>query len=91
MLTITRRDMHGWLQQVLADDPRTVLLVTHDIEEALVLSDEVVVLTDRPARIVERTTVELPRPRTVEHLTDERFVKAKAALLGALARGRRPT
>jgi putative hydroxymethylpyrimidine transport system ATP-binding protein len=85
---ITRRDMHGWLQQVLAADPRTVLLVTHDIEEALVLCDDVIVLSDRPARIVERLHVRLPRPRGTAVVTDKRFVDDKATLLAALERGR---
>lgn len=85
---ITRRDMHGWLQQVLADDPRTVLLVTHDVEEALVLADVVIVLSDRPASIVTRLPVDLPRPRTTASLTDATFIDAKSALLDALERGR---
>ena len=85
---ITRRDMHGWLQQVLADDPRTVLLVTHDVEEALVLADVVVVLSDRPASIVAQLPVELPRPRTTAALTHPTFIEAKAELLAALERGR---
>jgi ABC-type nitrate/sulfonate/bicarbonate transport system ATPase subunit len=85
---ITRRDMHDWLQQVLVDDPRTVLLVTHDVEEALVLSDVVFVLSDRPARVVARLPVELARPRTSASVVDGAFVRAKATLLEALEKGR---
>jgi len=88
---ITRRDMQAWLQEVLADDPRTVLLVTHDVEEALVLSDVVFVLSDRPARVVERLPVALPRPRTSASLVDRAFVRAKATLLEALEQGRART
>lgn len=86
---ITRRDMHVWLQQVLADDRRTVLLVTHDVEEALVLSDVVIVLSDRPAHIVEQMPVGIPRPRTLDAVTDDAFVAAKSKLLAALEAGRR--
>jgi len=86
---ITRRDMHVWLQQVLAADRRTVLLVTHDVEEALVLSDVVIVLSDRPARIVEQMPVDLARPRTLDAVTDDAFVAAKSKLLSALEAGRR--
>ena len=86
---ITRRDMHVWLQQVLAEDRRTVLLVTHDVEEALVLSDVVIVLSDRPARIVEQMPVGIPRPRTLDAVTDDAFVAAKGKLLAALEAGRR--
>lgn len=85
---ITRRDMHVWLQQVLATDPRTVLLVTHDVEEALVLSDVVVVLSDRPARIVEQMPVAMPRPRTLDAVSGDDFVTAKSKLLRALEAGR---
>jgi ABC-type nitrate/sulfonate/bicarbonate transport system ATPase subunit len=85
---ITRRDMHGWLQEVLEADRRTVLLVTHDVEEALVLSDEVVVLSNRPGRVVERMPVDLPRPRTLDAVSSDTFVAAKSKLLRALEAGR---
>ena len=49
---ITRAEMQEWLAGALRADPRTVVLVTHDVEEALYLSDRVVVLSARPARIV---------------------------------------
>ena len=55
---ITRAEMQEWLAGALAADPRTVVLVTHDVEEALYLSDRVAVLSARPARVVE----ELERP-----------------------------
>src|SRR3954454_11510439 len=48
---ITRGEMQGWLAGALRQDPRTVVLVTHDIEEALYLCDQVVVLSSRPARV----------------------------------------
>jgi ABC-type nitrate/sulfonate/bicarbonate transport system ATPase subunit len=86
---ITRRDMHLWLQQVLAADRRTVLLVTHDVEEALVLSDVVVVLSDRPGRIVEQMPVAMSRPRPLDAVTADAFVAAKSTLLHALEAGRR--
>lgn len=85
---ITRRDLHGWLQHVVALEPRTVLLVTHDVEEALVVSDRVVVLSHRPARVVTELSVDLPRPRTTDVLADPEFVAAKAKLLAALESAR---
>ena len=60
---ITRAEMHGWLEHVLAREPRTVILVTHDVEEAVVLGDQVVVMSPRPGRVVAQVTVDLPRPR----------------------------
>ena len=88
--------MQTWLQEVwLADEDhgasvaapgrrRTVLLVTHDVEEALVLADRVVVLSDAPARIVADLDVPFPRPRRPELITDPALVAARARLLAAL-------
>src|SRR3954451_17831246 len=61
---ISRADMQAWLAGALARDPRTVLLVTHDVEEAVVLADRVVVLSPRPGRVVTEREVPMPRPRT---------------------------
>jgi ABC-type nitrate/sulfonate/bicarbonate transport system ATPase subunit len=60
---ITRSEMQQWLANALADEPRTVLLVTHDVEEALFLADRVAVLSSRPGRVVAELDVPLPRPR----------------------------
>ena len=60
---ITRAEMQEWLAEALRADPRTVVLVTHDVEEALYLSDRVVVLSARPARIVEELQAPGPRAR----------------------------
>ncbi len=85
---ITRRDLHGWLQDLHADGARTTLLVSHDVEEALVLSDHVVVLSARPGRVVAELECPWPRPRPPEIVTTSEFVAAKATLLAALASGR---
>jgi ABC-type nitrate/sulfonate/bicarbonate transport system ATPase subunit len=60
---ITRSEMQGWLSQVLASEPRTVVLVTHDVEEAVVVADRVVVMSARPGRVVAEIPVDLPRLR----------------------------
>jgi ABC-type nitrate/sulfonate/bicarbonate transport system ATPase subunit len=88
---ITRRDLHEWLAGIMATERRTVVLVTHDVEEALVLADRVVVMSDRPSRLVADLPVDLPADRT--GLTaDPAFVSQKAAVLDALASGhRRPS
>ena len=59
---LTRGDLQEWLAGALAAEPRTVLLVTHDVDEALLLSDRVLVLSPRPGRVV-RVEVALARPR----------------------------
>ena len=81
---ITRRQFQQWLEQVWLADGRTVLFVTHDVEEALVLSDRVVVLSPRPARIVTTVVCPWPRPRPVDLVTRAEVVARKAALLRAL-------
>ena len=58
---ITRLEMQGWLTNALAREPRTVVLVTHDVEEAIVLADRVAVLSPRPGRVAAELTVDLPR------------------------------
>ncbi len=84
---ITRRRMHRWLQEVLASEPHTILFVTHDVEEALVLSDRVVVLSDRPGRIIGDTVVDDPRPRPHTLITEPSFMRRKAELLTLLDAG----
>jgi ABC-type nitrate/sulfonate/bicarbonate transport system ATPase subunit len=82
---ITRAEMQEWLAGALRDDPRTVVLVTHDVEEALYLSDRVVVLSARPARIVAE--LEAPAPRAADRdaaVTDQAFVAIREQALHAL-------
>src|SRR5439155_16917291 len=69
---ITRYEMQGWLAHMLEEEPRTVVLVTHDVEEAVVLGDRVVVMSPRPGRAVAELEVALPRPR---HRTDPALVE----------------
>jgi NitT/TauT family transport system ATP-binding protein len=80
---LTRGDMQGWLAGALAREPRTVLLVTHDVEEALVLADRVLVLSPRPGRVVAELVVDLPRPR---RRTDPDLVALREQALEALTR-----
>ena len=67
--SITRAGMQEWLAQALADEPRTVVLVTHDVEEALYLADRVAVMSPRPGRIVSEIATRgaraLPRREAV--------------------------
>ena len=60
---LTRIQMQSWLAQALIKEPRTTLLVTHDVEEAVVLADRIVLLSPRPGRIVEQLHNPAPRPR----------------------------
>jgi NitT/TauT family transport system ATP-binding protein len=87
---ITRGEMQEWLAGALRADPRTVVLVSHDVEEALYLSDRIVVLSPRPARIV--TELRAPAPRAPDRdaaVTDPGFVAVREQALHAL-RGSQP-
>jgi ABC-type nitrate/sulfonate/bicarbonate transport system ATPase subunit len=82
---ITRAEMQGWLAGALAADPRTVVLVSHDVEEALYLSDRVVVLSGRPARVVAELSA--PSPRAADRdaaVTDAGFVAVRERAMTAL-------
>jgi ABC-type nitrate/sulfonate/bicarbonate transport system ATPase subunit len=79
--SITRAAMQRWLADALAQEPRTVLLVTHDVEEAIFLADRVAVLSPRPGRVVAEIDVGLPRPRDV---TSPEFGVLKRRALEAL-------
>jgi NitT/TauT family transport system ATP-binding protein len=78
---ITRAEMQAWLAQVLATEPRTVVLVTHDVEEAVVLGDRVVVMSPRPGRVVCEVPVALSRPR---RRTDPEVVALRERVLEAM-------
>lgn len=84
---ITRAEMQEWLASALRTDPRTVVLVTHDVEEALYLCDRVAVLSARPAGIVGEFSAPLRRAEDRdEAVTDASFVAAREEALRALRR-----
>jgi len=64
---LTRIRLRNELARMLDKLPRTVVLVTHDIEEAAQLADRIIVLSDRPARICSELRVDLARPRELTH------------------------
>ncbi|HEV7769319.1 MAG TPA: ABC transporter ATP-binding protein [Solirubrobacterales bacterium] len=82
---ITRAEMQEWLAAALGSDPRTVVLVSHDVEEALYLSDRVAVLSPRPARIVAELSAPHPRaPDRDAAVTDPAFVAIREQAMHAL-------
>lgn len=78
---LTRSDLHRWLQDVLPGGKRTVLLVTHDVEEALLLADRIAIVSPRPARVVAEERITFPRPRRRALTLAPQFLAAKARLL----------
>jgi ABC-type nitrate/sulfonate/bicarbonate transport system ATPase subunit len=81
---ITRTEMQAWLGRALEREPRTVVLVTHDVEEAIVLADRVAVLSPRPGRLRAEIEVDLPRPRS---RTDVTVLALRERALAALGMG----
>ena len=87
---ITRAEMQSWLADVLGPDRHTVLLVTHDVEEALYLSDSVLVLSSRPARVADRIVVSGPRAADrAAAVTSPEFAELRQRALRALAEAAR--
>ncbi|HEX5617863.1 MAG TPA: ABC transporter ATP-binding protein [Solirubrobacteraceae bacterium] len=78
---LTRGQMQRWLAEALTREPRTVLLVTHDVEEAVLLADRIVLLSPRPGRVIATLDVPLPRPR---HRADREVVELRERALEAL-------
>jgi ABC-type nitrate/sulfonate/bicarbonate transport system ATPase subunit len=83
--SITRSGMQEWLLSALEQEPRTVLLVTHDVDEALLLTHRVIVMSSRPGRIVRTLETDLPRDRPRrEVVTSPGFAHLKESALEAL-------
>ena len=82
---ITRAEMQQWLADALAAEPRTVVLVTHDVDEAVFLADRVAVLAPRPGRVVAELEVPGSRPRDRRAaVTDPELARLRARALEAL-------
>ncbi len=86
---ITRAEMQSWLAGLLQTDDHTVLLVTHDVEEALYLSDRVLVMGPRPATVVDRIETDAPRVSDrAAAVTSPAFATLKERALRSLAGAR---
>ena len=80
----TRVFMQELLLDIWQKTPKTILFVTHDIDEALFLGDRVYVMTARPGRFRDEVRLDLPRPRTLEITMTPPFVEAKRRVLGII-------
>lgn len=81
---LTRLSSQMWLLDVWHEFSSSVLFITHDVREAILLSDCVYVLSARPARVVRRVDIDLPRPRKPEYLAMEQAVQLEQELLALL-------
>jgi ABC-type nitrate/sulfonate/bicarbonate transport system ATPase subunit len=83
--SITRADLQQWLRRALDEEPRTTILVTHDVEEALLLGQQVVVMSARPGRVLARFDVDLPPiERRRELISHPQFVALREDVLSVL-------
>lgn len=82
--SLTRTEMQSWLQQVWQRYRWMVLMITHDIREAVYLSDRVIVLSARPATVRHELRIDLPRPRELSTITAPEFVALEEELLEIL-------
>ena len=81
---LTRQEMQAWLLEIWQADRKTIVFVTHDVEEAVYLSDRVYVLSGRPGRVVLRVDVDLSRPRPLSVIATQPFIELKRRLLELL-------
>jgi ABC-type nitrate/sulfonate/bicarbonate transport system ATPase subunit len=81
---ITRAELQGWLRQALREERRTAVLVTHDVEEALLVCDRVAVMSARPGRIRVVLGAGFGDGRRAETIASEAFLAARAQALEAL-------
>jgi ABC-type nitrate/sulfonate/bicarbonate transport system ATPase subunit len=81
---LNRVALQMWLLSLWDRERQGVILVTHDVDEAIFLADRVVVLSSRPGTVVHEETISLPRPRNREMVTTAPFLAHRAVLLDAL-------
>jgi ABC-type nitrate/sulfonate/bicarbonate transport system ATPase subunit len=81
---MTRLLMHEWMLSIWEEFGRTIVFITHDVDEAIFLSDRVYVMTARPGRIKAVVDIELPRPRGYDVTTTDAFARLKHDLLALI-------
>ncbi|WP_163100764.1 ABC transporter ATP-binding protein [Peribacillus alkalitolerans] len=81
---LTRLEMQQWLLSIWEADRRSVLFITHSMEEAIFLSDRIIVLSSKPASIIHEVTVPFPRPRSKELLLGKECLELKRELYSLL-------
>ena len=82
--SFTRKDMHQWLLKTWEEYDQSILFITHDIEEALFLSDKIIVLSTNPARVKAEIKVPFKRPRSEELYLSEEFLEWRRKVVRVL-------
>jgi putative hydroxymethylpyrimidine transport system ATP-binding protein len=78
--SLTKRNMHRWLLELWGDLQKTVLFITHDLEEAILLSDRIYLLPSSERQLVQEIKIDLPRPRNSEHIYQSEFIAMRKEL-----------
>lgn len=83
--TITKSNMHEWYLSVMEQIKLSTLFITHDIDEAILLSDRIYMMTGKPGKITEEIRITKPKPRGKEFVVSEEFVNYKKQILKVLS------
>jgi ABC-type nitrate/sulfonate/bicarbonate transport system ATPase subunit len=79
--TLTKSDMHSWYLEVMNKIKLSTLFITHDIDEAILLSDRIYLLTGTPGKITEEIVIDEPKPRNTEFNMTDKFLAYKKMIL----------
>ena len=82
--TITKSAMHSWYLKVMEKIKLSTLFITHDIDEAILLSDRIYIMTGKPGQITSEIKLEHQKPRKEEFLLSEEFINYKRQILNIL-------
>ncbi|WP_209977123.1 ABC transporter ATP-binding protein [Paenibacillus eucommiae] len=82
--SLTRQEMQAWLLSIWEKNKRSVLFVTHSIEEALYLSDRIYVLSDKPTTVLKELTIPFPRPRLESVMLELAFQQLRQEIYGIM-------
>jgi len=82
--TITKSSMHEWYLSVMEQIKLSTLFITHDIDEAILLSDRIYMMTGKPGKITEEIRITKPKPRSKEFVVSEEFLNYKKQILKVL-------
>lgn len=75
--TITKSAMHGWYLDIMKEIGLSTIFVTHDIDEAILLSDKIYILSGKPGKITDEIEIKLPKPRSNDETTTDEFIAYK--------------
>lgn len=83
--TITKSAVHQWYLDIMKEINLSTLMVTHDIDEAILLSDRIYILSGKPGKIIEEFTIDLPKPRSNALLMSDEFLSIKRKIVEKIA------